>query len=166
MGRQVMKRLVDQNVVLKATETTEGLQQGITMVRFVGWKHQSAVWGHIPVCHGKQLGPLVMLSLSLDRDETSIGALWSLNLMVVLLLIFICALNDPLRTPAGFPRRRAAEMKMCVLKVYWDMPSASVPIAEWRKQDWAEGELSCDTVTQSQHGASQELETRGSEARG
>lgn len=46
------------------------------MIRFVaggGGHHQSAVWGQISECHGNQLGPLMKLSLHLNRDEIGTG---------------------------------------------------------------------------------------------
>lgn len=97
------------------------------MIRFVGGKHQSAVWGQTSVCHGNQLGLLIMLSLSLDRNETSTGTLMIPKFDGGAAVIFICVQNDPLRSPAGIPRERAAEM-MCILKVCWAMPSASMPV--------------------------------------
>lgn len=46
---------------LRHLKATEGLQQEITMIKFVVGKHQSAVWGQISEQqyqkHGNQLAP-------------------------------------------------------------------------------------------------------------
>lgn len=122
----------------------EGLPARDHHGQICGWESPAAVWGQISVCHGNQLGPLVMLSLRVDKRRN-----WHWHSVIpkldggaaVIFLVCMCACHDPLRVPPGFPRERAAEMKMCTLKVYRDIPSASGPVGEWRKQNWAEGKL-------------------------